>query len=410
MVPPCVRSEHRAHSMSQPQSQQRVRTSQALPIRISYVTLSKGKGSTIPQKHRSSVPSSERCKHGAGNLSFRMVACQRSLTDSDVSTAPSETESVSDEVSESGLSVQTTAAGGLLAGAHSPYCPHVQYKLTAGACTQKGWKRRRPNCPNQDVQLVVPISSNLMLVGMFDGHGRDGHRSASCVRDLFAHNAKILASLSGTALIEEFRRLFRCAQATLEEHGLAHYSGTTATVAVVDTIAGLVFVAHVGDSSLVVLKGLEVMGATKDHRVDANAEYRVIAHGGEVRTGMVGDTKTRRIYAQGSEFPGLAMARCLGDQEAQRLGASHDPEFNFLPFCSQSTLVVASDGVWDMLLPHEVGSLTANAAVGAGPASPAGGEEIVGTLANMIVTEARSRYSTATDIDDISAVVVRAMP
>jgi serine/threonine protein phosphatase PrpC len=144
--------------------------------------------------------------------------------------------------------------------------------------------------------------------------------------------------------------------------------------------------------------------AIKEHRVDKFAEQRVLAHGGEVRVGKVGDVETRRIFARGSNFPGLAMARCLGDQEAQRLGASCEPEFTFLPFDSRNTLVVASDGVWDMLSPSETAVRLARAP-GRGV-----GKERAGELACAIVCDARKLYPMNGDIDDITAVVVQAMP
>merc|ERR1712151_1311334 len=96
--------------------------------------------------------------------------------------------------------------------------------LTAGAYTIQGKKLRFPSWPNQDVHLVVPITSDLMLVAIFDGHGREGHRSASRVRSLFEQNASLLAMTEGEALLEVFRSLFRYAQRDLELEGLAHYS------------------------------------------------------------------------------------------------------------------------------------------------------------------------------------------
>jgi serine/threonine protein phosphatase PrpC len=111
--------------------------------------------------------------------------------------------------------------------------------------------------------------------------------------------------------------------------------------------------------------------------------------------------ETRRIYAKGSEFPGLAMARSLGDLEAQRLGASFEPEFTSLHFdCARHTLVVASDGVWDVVRPSVVAAHLA--------ASTAHAH--AGDLACAIVEEARKRYPSHGDRDDITAVVVKAKP
>jgi len=282
-----------------------------------------------------------------------------------------------------------------------------KYELTAAASTRQGLKRAYPSCPNQDVHLIVPLSAHLMMVAVFDGHGREGHHSASCVRDQFKHHARSLASLSGWALKDALESLCRHAQDLLQRKGLANYSGTTATVAMIDMQAGRVLVAHVGDSTLRIMKSSEVVAATRDHRVDKSAERRILAHGGVVRS-CVTDSKTQRICAPGSDFPGLAMARCLGDQEAQKLGASCEPEFDFFPFCPESSLIVASDGVWDVLPPDDAAWWLS------GPDSLGLDQdyytvqERCGSLANKIVDEARKLYPTNGDIDDITAVVVQA--
>jgi serine/threonine protein phosphatase PrpC len=261
-----------------------------------------------------------------------------------------------------------------------------------------------PGCPNQDAHLVVQITPNLMLAAVFDGHGRHGHHTSARVRGVFEQQARFLAAArSSEDLVESLRNIFLWLQKALEQEGLAHYSGTTATVALIDSVANLVTVAHVGDSSLAVVKGARADARTTDHVVDEVAERRILAHGGEVRVAKVSNTEVRRIFAKGSKYPGLAMARSLGDQEAQRLGASFEPEFSFLPLQAGSSVVVASDGVWDMLDPAAAASYLA----GASAAQP---ERGASDLARMLVAEARSRYALDGDVDDITAIVVQAAP
>jgi len=349
---------------------------------------------SIPQF---SGPTSDWCKHGAGDIPPCSDLCQTQLVGSDVSTEPSEAE---------GLSIQTLSGDGPSANPYQPCASRADHELNASTSTRKGRKGSFPGLPNQDHLLVVQLRSDLLLVGVFDGHGLDGHHSANYVRRFVERNAKSLGSKSGSALIDSLKYFFLHVQAMLETQGLAHYSGTTATVALLDSAAGVITAAHVGDSTLVVVKGSDVVGITRDHRVDEDAERRILASGGEVRTGRLGDTKTRRIYARGSEFPGLAMARCLGDQEAQRLGASHEPEITVLPFCSDSTLIVASDGLWDMISPESVASWCFGHAI----AASGSGEERVASLASILTIEAVGRYNPAADIDDVTAVVVKLAP
>jgi len=332
---------------------------------------------------------------------------------SDVSTEISEAESLSESGSDIDLKDQAARVKGLESKSPypnmSPTCGlSTRRQLYAGAFTRQGRKRQHPGFPNQDVHLVVPLNSELMLVAIFDGHGLDGHRSASCVRELFEQNAQHLQWVSTTARVEVLGGLFQRAQALLVQQGLARYSGTTATVGLIDMHTGLVLVAHVGDSTLAIVRGSEVVATTRDHKIDDVAERRIVAHGGELRTLSAGDTP--RICAPGSSFPGLAMARCLGDQEAQCLGASCEPEISYLRLCPDSTLIVASDGVWDMLSPEATTQYVAIASDGNLVQSYGTLEERCGRFANTIVDEARRRYPAAGDIDDITAVVVKTGP
>jgi len=295
--------------------------------------------------------------------------------------------------SPSGVSVSVTPAAG---GA-----PSARIRLVAGASSLRGRKAAFPGWPNQDVHLVVPLGNQFMLVGVFDGHGREGHRSAARACTIFKDNARDLKSRTGEALAEALTRLCFIAQDTLEREGLAYYSGTTATIALIDSSMGIATVAHVGDSTLVITNGAEVEASTIDHRVDEAVERRVIAHGGEVRTQQ--GSAVRRIFAPGSDFPGLSMGRALGDQEAQKLGARCEPELTVLPFRPGNCLIVASDGVWDELPAQAAAAHIATTAAVSGTSSAA-------ILASGIVSEARRRYSSGGDVDDITAVVVQQVP
>ena len=154
-------------------------------------------------------------------------------------------------------------------------------------------------------------------------------------RELFARAARPLAE---SVVRAAFVSLFQLAHGVLanerDERGqpLAQFSGTTATCALVDAIAGTIATAHVGDSAAM-LAGADgqVLFRTVDHAVDAEVERRVLARGGEVRTMAVGDIVARRVFARGSTFPGIMMGRSLGDLEAHRLGLLSEPEvYNYI--------------------------------------------------------------------------------
>eukprot|EP00928_Gymnodinium_smaydae_P060024 TRINITY_DN4356_c0_g2_i3.p1 TRINITY_DN4356_c0_g2~~TRINITY_DN4356_c0_g2_i3.p1 ORF type:complete len:719 (-),score=121.16 TRINITY_DN4356_c0_g2_i3:1928-3973(-) len=278
----------------------------------------------------------------------------------------------------------------------------VPLRFFAGTYTVQGQKPNMPKWVNQDRSLVLSIGRGRLFVGVFDGHGTNGQRASERAKGLFEAWAPALASMPRGQLPAELSRCFREAHETLQREGLAHFAGTTATVALLDAAAGVMTVAHVGDSTLLVASGTEVEFSTREHRVDAETERRVLARGGEVRTtrgaAYPQDGPTRRICGRGTELPGLAMARSLGDAQAHALGALCEPDISSVPLDSGALVVLASDGVWDVTPARDVADFLA--------AAPGDATH----MARGLAARARARWPLGHDIDDITAVVVQAMP
>jgi len=177
---------------------------------------------------------------------------------------------------------------------------------------------------------------------------------------------------------------------------LAEFSGTTTTAALIDAASGKVAIAHVGDSALMLVAGETIFYRTLDHIVDAEAEHRVLAAGGEVQEFTVSGITARRVCMRGSHFPGLAMSRALGDLVARDLGVLSQPEVRVgVPFPPGSQLVVASDGVWETM-PAEDGARCLSSSR----------DPQVAALS--LVEASHSLWPEGGNIDDITAVVVAA--
>jgi len=271
-------------------------------------------------------------------------------------------------------------------GAHEEYAgpaptvTHAAYSLEG--VKGLGWI-------NQDVCIVKHLNTRFLLVGVFDGHGPNGHLTAARARTLFEEAAQHHVE-AGMAI--PFSQIFARVHATLEQEGLAQFSGTTASVAVVDTVASTVVTAYVGDSKVMIIHGNKVVHETSDHKFDPETEWRIRARGGEVRE----SGGCRRIYARGSTVPGLAISRSLGDTEAHQAGAVAEPTVsNVMQLQPGSTLILASDGLWDFLPVHVVIE----------EAMAVDTERIARTL----VAKARGQWEQCNCgfIDDISAVVVQ---
>lgn len=196
-----------------------------------------------------------------------------------------------------------------------------------------------------------------------------------------------------------FTRLFKLAHEALKDEKdpvgrpLATYSGATATAALVDHKLGQVTVSHVGDSTMILVLNGEVLFRTRDHVVDEEAAERVKKAGGEVHEFTISGMTSRRVCAVGSRFPGLAMARALGDLAAQDLGVIHEPEVTVAPLPEGAALILASDGVWEHVPVEEAAALTAKQPLDAQ------------VLAWTLVEKSRERWPAEGNIDDITALV-----
>jgi len=119
--------------------------------------------------------------------------------------------------------------------------------------------------------------------------------------------------------------------------------GATATVALVQRCQGRsmnVHVANVGDSRAVLFSSGDTRRLSKDHRPDDPAEERrVIADGGKIVNGRVGGD--------------LAITRSLGDHRLKGRGVSCTPDVFSCSLSRGQILIIASDGLWDVMTDEE---------------------------------------------------------
>jgi serine/threonine protein phosphatase PrpC len=282
---------------------------------------------------------------------------------------------------------------------------HAGCEVSVGAHTVQGTKGEQ----NQDTYLVMPLGKTRMLIGVFDGHGAHGHIAAARARDIFASAApgllpEELAEVSEQQAEDTLRILFQRTHVALAQerncHGqLMHaYSGTTATAVIIDMQSCTMACAHVGDSALVLTKTGDILLQTKDHVVDAAAEQRVLARGGEVREAVNSGITARRIFARGSMYPGIMMDRSLGDLVGHELGMMSCPDVKTgVRLEPGSMVILASDGVWD---PTEA-KMAIHRAAQSSDAQ---------TSAKSLVEQSRLDYGSNPWIDDITAVVVMIGP
>lgn len=239
--------------------------------------------------------------------------------------------------------------------------PAKNFQAPIVSC-HKGSKGFRDTTPNQDNFSITMFKNGWNLACTFDGHGPFGHivstRTVQTVPYFLAQTEKWDEVKTDTKMEDRLVEAFEKSQKELVAHALENgwdvqASGSTAVACLWKE--NVVWTANAGDSRCVL--GSEttraVLGETEDHKPNTESEKaRIESMGGEVRTQTYPDGwVNHRIFVKNEDYPGLCMARTLGDESVKAHGVIATPEckpftvdFKDMPF-----ILLASDGVWEFL-------------------------------------------------------------
>jgi serine/threonine protein phosphatase PrpC len=220
----------------------------------------------------------------------------------------------------------------------------------------------------QDAYVVRALTTDTLVCGVFDGHGRDGgavaNHLATCIVEALMRRSE---PVTAHALTDAFAEL----DAGLPDDLLG---GSTAVVVAVTPDE--IVCANVGDSRAILVTGGEdgsgVIALSVDHSPNHPGEAkRVAAAGGficeyggggdRVFDHDVGDMDYRRVsglLAAGAINGGINMTRAFSRQ-MRDFGITATPDVvvvrrNPPQALTGSLVVVASDGVWDVLSSEHV--------------------------------------------------------
>jgi len=325
-------------------------------------------------------------------------------------------------------------------------------------CSLKGNKSSSPNQDRGFYASLCPGDGEMAeLLGVFDGHGEGGHMVAesSCevlpklfLRCLERANAGMNSLAPGDprllggaaqnpqeaagnigaewwreASIQAFEEMHTLLEASTAQLLTceatpcslplidSRTSGTTATVALLFPDQRLL-VAHVGDSRAILgtrRRGGEspahwqIMELTRDHKPDLPDErLRIEEAGAQVVTVGCPPNTTQRVFTPHQVWPSINMSRSLGDLHAHSQGLSAAAEVNLIeklwhPGAEDAVIILASDGVWDVIDPTTAVNLAAlSAQRGTDPAA---------SLAQEAFERWARRGLQAAYSDDITCVV-----
>lgn len=283
-------------------------------------------------------------------------------------------------------------------------------------------RRADSTVPNQDDFVLARHSlandGHIALYGVFDGHGPAGHHCAGYVRGFLPESLFGQRSLiSGPE--EALQLAFAQVQEGLLQQAFdTETSGTTATVALVLHLPNLkpsedddtlqsdswLYIANVGDSRAVLVSRTDdeteitVKRLTRDHRPDDPEEAkRIHQEGGEVRRLRPG-SGTSRIFAQGCQWPALALTRSLGAAIAMPCGVKAEPEIASLRLTpgADELLVLGTDGLFEFCNTKEVATRLST-------------EGVTDEVLKDVCATARRRWARSSyndTVDDITVIAV----
>lgn len=284
---------------------------------------------------------------------------------------------------------------------HLPYVPNRIYSngksKTSCIFTQQGRKGI-----NQDAMVVWEDfdSEDAIFCGVFDGHGPYGHLVARKVRDSLP--LKLLSSLEthesarnrsgngccmskstqdggdsefsisiedqlGSMWRDAFLKSYKAMDKELRSHPTldCFCSGSTA-VTIVKQGQNL-FMGNIGDSRAILgskdsSDAMIAVQLTVDLKPDLPREAERIKKCRGRVFALQDEPEVPRVWLPFDDAPGLAMARAFGDFCLKDYGVISIPEFTHRILTERDQFIVlASDGVWDVLSNEDVVEIVASA-------------------------------------------------
>ncbi|CAI9089472.1 OLC1v1024055C1 [Oldenlandia corymbosa var. corymbosa] len=288
---------------------------------------------------------------------------------------------------------------------------------------------------NQDAMIVWEdfMADDVTFCGVFDGHGPHGHLVARKVRD--ALPLKILSTMkssdtkqngSGANCCkgdpkldvvdpekngstenevdhlwrESFLKSYRAMDKELRSHpNLDCFCSGSTAVTIVKQGSNL-FIGNIGDSRAILgsKDGGDKMVAiqlTVDLKPDLPREAERIKRCKGRVFALQDEPEVQRVWLPFDDAPGLAMARAFGDFCLKEYGVISIPEFSHRILTEKDKFIVlASDGVWDVLSNDEVVEIVSSASTRSSAAR---------IVVESAAREWKSKYPTS-KMDDCAVV------
>ncbi|XP_027341881.1 probable protein phosphatase 2C 52 [Abrus precatorius] len=255
---------------------------------------------------------------------------------------------------------------------------------------------------NQDAMIVWEdfMSEDVTFCGVFDGHGPHGHLVARKVRDAlpikllsFLHSSESGRNGLGKVCFkgntepesgesqkdlsaedklnsmwrEAFMKAYKAMDKELRSHpNLDCFCSGSTAVTIVKQGSNL-FMGNIGDSRAIMGSkdsndSMVAIQLTVDLKPDLPREAERIKRCKGRVFALQDEPEVPRVWLPFDDAPGLAMARAFGDFCLKEYGVISIPEFSHRLLTDRDQFIVlASDGVWDVLSNEEVVEIVSSA-------------------------------------------------
>ena len=231
---------------------------------------------------------------------------------------------------------------------------------------------------NQDSIVSITNINNIKdfnIFGVLDGHGLQGHFVSQFASEFIPSqiiNHPEIKSLSDPEQIYEKLKENNChilTNACLSCDEIlktaefdAYTSGTTCNLVI--HIGNHIICVNTGDSRAIIaydeqqndneLQYLESAQLSMDYKPELQEEKnRILMCGGiveKMKNEYGVEVGPYRVWARGTNYPGLAMSRSIGDLKGKTIGIVPDPGIMEYDLCESSKyIIIGSDGVWEFL-------------------------------------------------------------
>ncbi|CDY15466.1 BnaA08g27500D [Brassica napus] len=228
---------------------------------------------------------------------------------------------------------------------------------------------------NQDSMIVWEdfMSKDMTFCGVFDGHGPNGHLVSRKVRESlpvrllsFMHSIHEEDKLK--LLWEEaFLKSFNAMDKELRSHPNVECFCSGSTAVTIIKQGSHLFMGNIGDSRAILGSkdsndSMVAVQLTVDLKPDLPREAERIKQCKGRVFALEDEPEVPRVWLPFDNAPGLAMARAFGDFCVKDYGVISIPDFSHRLLTDRDQFIVlASDGVWDVLSNEEVVEVVASA-------------------------------------------------